>query len=501
MISKELEAKILQLHYAEKWRTGTISNQLGVHHSTVRRVIMQEGHRTSQPPRVRKVDPYLPFIIEILEKYPSITASRLYDMVSERGYPGKPSQFRAIISEIRPRKQSEAYHRLKTLPGEQAQVDWGHFGRISCGNTSRPLMGFVIVLSYSRAIFLRFFLSQNLGSFLHGHEMAFRWFGGVSRVCLYDNLKSVVLERTGQAIRFNPHFLDYASHCRFEARPVAIARGNEKGRTERAIRYIRSNFFSARRYKNLDDLNLQALEWCENNSLERAWPEDTRRKVRDVFNEEREKLLSLPAVPYPCEERCEVSIGKTPYARFDLNDYSVPHTMVKKTLVVRASIDTVRILDADKVVAEHQRSYERHKQIEKREHIERLTLEKREASEHRKTNTLSNAVPSSKELLEQAVQKGLPLRSVSRELLELMHTYGSEALEAATKEALSNNAAHPHAVRHILERIQKQAGESPSLPLNLPDDPRVKGLTVKTHKLSNYDTLLENSDGKDKSSK
>ncbi|HEY3494901.1 MAG TPA: IS21 family transposase, partial [Polyangiaceae bacterium] len=126
-----------------------------------------------------------------------------------------------------------------TLPGEQGQVDWGHFGKVQIGAATRTLWAFVMVLSWSRHIFLRFYLSAAMPSFLRGHVDAFRFFGGVPRVLLYDNLKSAVLERVGQAIRFHPTLLELSAHYLYEPRPVAPARGNEKGRVERAIRYVR----------------------------------------------------------------------------------------------------------------------------------------------------------------------------------------------------------------------------------------------------------------------
>jgi len=500
MINKELEIEILRLFHAEKWHVGTISRQLGIHHSVVRRVLEQEGKVREKQRRPRLVDPYVPFIVETLEKYPKLTASRLYQMIKERGYTGSPSRFRGIVAELRPAQHVEAYLRLKTLPAEQAQVDWGHFGRLQCGAASRALMAYVMVLSYSRAIFVRFFLSQNLSSFLYGHQFAFEWFGGISRVCLYDNLKSVVLERIGNAIRFNPQFMEFAGHYKFQPRPVAVRRGNEKGRVERAIRYIRSNFFAARRFKDLEDLNQQALQWCESHALERRWPEDHRLTVGEVFLEEKKQLMPLPENPYPCDERAEVSIGKSPYARFDLNDYSVPHTLVQKFLVVRASFDIVRICDADQVVAVHQRCYDRARQIENPAHIEELRRAKTAAGEHRRTSILADAAPASSKLLEQLAKRSLPLARVTSELEELLYAYGACALDDAISEALANNAAHMHAVRHILERSRREQGKSPALPLSLPDDPRVKNLTIKPHSLTTYDNFLEQEDDEDSSS-
>ena len=124
-ITPELEAKILRYHHVEKWLVGTIAHQLGVHHTTVDRVLSQAGlPKAARPARPSLVDPFVPFVVETLEKFPTLTASRLFEMVRERGYAGGPDHFRHLVAHYRPRPQPEAYHRLKTLPGEQAQVDW-----------------------------------------------------------------------------------------------------------------------------------------------------------------------------------------------------------------------------------------------------------------------------------------------------------------------------------------------------------------------------------------
>ncbi len=227
-ISQELRANILRYHHVEKWRVGTIASQLGVHHSTVKRVLSETGIAKNKVLVEQSIiDPYLSFILEQLQRFPNLTASRLYGMVVERGYPGGPDHFRQLISFYRPKTPAEAYLRLRTLAGEQAQIDWGHFGYMSIGEAKRPLMAFVMVLSYSRKIFLRFYLNARTENFLRGHELAFNYFSGVPRVALYDNLKSAVLDRKGDAIRFNPTLLSFAAHYRFEPRPCAAYRGND----------------------------------------------------------------------------------------------------------------------------------------------------------------------------------------------------------------------------------------------------------------------------------
>jgi len=302
VISREREAEILRYYHVEKWRVGTIARQIGVHHNVVKRVLAQAGLPRFGTPRPSQLDPFLPFIRQTLEKFPALTASRLYGMVRERGYQGGPDHFRHLVACYRPRPAAEAYLRLGSLPGEEAQTDWAHFGHLLIGRARRPLMAFVMVLSHSRQIFLRFFLDARMENFLRGHVAAFNTWGGVARVVLYDNLKSAVLERHGDAVRFHPTLLAFAEHYRYEPRPVAIARGNEKGRVERAIRYVRDAFFAARRFADLDDLNAQAEAWCAGEAADRRCPGQDNRRVREVFVEEAPRLLTLPEHPYPLLE-------------------------------------------------------------------------------------------------------------------------------------------------------------------------------------------------------
>jgi transposase len=206
----ERTAEILRLFHAEKWPIGTIATQLGLHHYVVRRVLKAEG-AVLAPTQLRpsRVDPYEPFIREVFAKYPRLRASRLFEMVRERGYKGSEGHFRDLVRlRFRPTPVAEAFLRLRTLPGEQAQVDWAHFGYLEIGKARRPLVAFVMVLSYSRQLFVRFYLGQAMPNFLAGHVAAFEAFGGVPRVLLYDNLKSAVTERIGDAIRFNPTLLE-----------------------------------------------------------------------------------------------------------------------------------------------------------------------------------------------------------------------------------------------------------------------------------------------------
>ena len=497
-IDKETRTEILRLYHAEKWKIGTIARQLGVHHGAVRRVLKDAEEPRQQKRRRSKLDPFIPFVKQTLADYPTLPASRLYEMARERGYQGKSeSHFREMITPLRPKPAAEAYLRLKTLPGEQAQVDWAHFGTVKIGRAERPLMGFVMVLSYSRRIFLRFYMGAVMNNFLRGHIDAFEAWQGVPREIWCDNLKSVVLERRGTAIRFNPRFLDFAAHYHFLARPVAIARGNEKGRVERAIRYIRDSFFAARQWRDIDDLNAQAEAWCEGIAADRPWPEDGSITVREAFEKERGSLLALPGDRFPVDERVEVVIGKTPYARFDKNDYSVPHTHARRTLVVMATPDEVRIIDGTDVIATHRRSFDKGACIEVPEHIAELVKKKAQARRLRAQDRLIQAAPNSERLLDEAAKRGGHLGPIVGALLRLLDEYGAAELEAGIDEALKRGVPHSNAVRLSLTRRREQQNKPPPIPVELPEDPRVRGIAVRDHDLTGYDGLAGEAEEED----
>ncbi len=490
MISRTLEAEILRLHHSEHWPIGTIATQLRVHHSTVRRVLAQaDVPMAPMTVRASIAAPYVAFIVATLTKYPTLRASRLYQMVKERGYPGAPDHFRALVAQLRPRRAAEAYLRLRTLPGDQAQVDWAHFSTLTVGRAVRPLMAFVMVLSYSRQLFLRFYLGAAMNYFIRGHVEAFLAFNSVPRVLLYDNLKSAVLERAGDAIRFNPTLLELAAHYRFEPRPVAVARGNEKGRVERAIRFVRDAFFAARSFVDLADLNAQADAWCQGTAADRLCPEDRARTVRMVFAEEQPRLLALPAHPFPTEERIAVDIGKTPYARFDLNDYTVPHSHVRRTLTVLATLETVRIFDGQTLLATHPRCFDRGQQIEVPAHLDDLVAHKRAGRAHRAQDRLHHAAPSAPALFLRAAERGAHLGVLTRGLLALLASHGALALEAAIAAALAEDAAHLGAVRHFIDAHANARGQRPPIAVVLPDDPRLHAINVRPQSLQAYDHL------------
>ena len=359
------------------------------------------------------------------------------------------------------------------MPGEQAQCDWAHFGKLTIGRALRPLMAFVMVLSYSRHLFLRFYLGAAMPYFIRGHVDAFTWFNSVPRVLLYDNLKSAVLERRDEAIRFHPTLLELAAHYRFQPRPVAPARGNEKGRVERAIRFARDAFFAARSFRDVDDLNAQAAAWCAGAAAERLCPPERSRRVREVFAEEQAHLLALPANPFPSEERLAVSVHKTPYVRFDLNDYSdpahprEPHPDRARQPRYRAH---PRWPGGDRQPPAQLSTAARRSKTPA--HVAALVADKRAARAHRAQDRLQHAAPSAQALFLRAAERGAHLGVLTRGLLQLLASHGAAALEAAIAAALAEDAAHLAAVRHFIDQHAHARGQRPPIAVALPQDPR-----------------------------
>jgi transposase len=492
MIPPEQRAEIRRLYYAEHWPINAIATALGVHHETVQRAIESERpFRPGAQIRPSALDPYKAFIAATLEQYPRLRATRLFAMLRDRGYPGSVVQVRRYVRTVRPAARAEAYLRLDTMPGEQAQVDWGNFGTIHVGRARRTLSCFVLVLSWSRALYARFALDQTLESFLRGHVEALAALGGTPRTILYDNLKSVVLERVGDHIRFHHRLLEFAGHYHFAPQPCAVARGNEKGRVERTIHYIRHSFFAARSFSSVADLNAQLARWIVETAHARPVPGGPRdRLVRDALEEERPRLLPLPEHPFVCDLVRPVVSGKTPYVRFDGNDYSIPHTLIRRPLTLVGGETVVRILDGATEVARHARSYDRGQRIEDEAHLAALAREKRRAHELRGRDRLRHACAHADAFLAALAHRDEPLARHTVALLRLLDQYGPAELDLALADALSRGAVSAPSVAHLLDQRARARRTPPPLAVVLPADPRVRDLRVTPHPLTAYDALL-----------
>ena len=494
MIDSDTRAQIRHWFYAEHWKIGTIAQQLSLHPDAVRNAIESNRFHRAQSLRACLTDPYLPFIRQTLDQYPQLRATRLYQMLQPRGYRGSVVQLRRAVANLRP-YHPEPFLRLQLFPAEQAQVDWAHFGEVVVGRARRRLSCFVITLSYSRALYLEFFFDQTMENFLRGHVHAFQTWSGLPRVILHDNLRSAVLERRGNQIHFHPRLLELCAHYHCVARPCQVRAGNQKGRVERAIRYVRESFWAGRAFTTLEECNRQALNWRDQIAHQRPWPGDDRRTVAEVFAEEQARLLPLPAHPFPTDLVQPIHSAKSIYIRFDRNDYSIPPQAVGRPLTLVASDTMVRILDGAQEIARHRRSYDRHQAVLDPEHQQTLLQLKRKALHSTPSGRLALLVPESEVFLDVAFARGESAGSQTTQLLKLLELYGAAALRLAIREALQRDTPRASSVAFLL---RKQQQNKPSLAaIDLSRHPEAQAIDVQPHDLETYDDLACHNDDPD----
>lgn len=490
MISPENRARIRRYFYAEHWKIGTIARELNVHPDAVRNAIESSRFNVTQPMRASITDPYMEFVRQILDQHPRLRATRIHQMIRERGYTGSVIQLRRAVAQLRPPSR-EPFLRLQSFPAEQAQVDWAHFGHVAVGRARRALSCFVITLSWSRALYLEFFFDQTMENFLRGHVHAFEDWAGQPRVILYDNLRSAVVERRGNEIHFNPRLIELCAHYHFATRACQVRAGNQKGRVERAIRYVRESFWAGRVFTTLAECNRQALVWRDQVAHGRRWPGDDKRTVAEVFAEEQARLLAPPAHRFPTELVIPVRSAKTIYVRFDLNDYSIPPEAVGRQLTLAASDTEIRILDGTVEIARHRRTYDRGQMVLDPAHQQALLKAKRNAFDVSPTGRLSAAAPESKTLIDLAFAQGESAGSQTAQLLKLLDEYGSAALRRAIAEALERNTPRASSVAFLLRRQQRSS--APRLTVDLSHHPEAQSVDVRPHDLETYDELARHS--------
>jgi transposase len=490
VIDLETLTRIRQLYYGEHWRVGTIAAELGLHHATVERVLRDET-QVKPVPRPSRFDPFSSFARELLEKHPRLRATRLWQMLRERGCTLSVRQVREKVRQLRPAPR-EAFLVRRVFPAEEAQVDWASFGHVVIGAARRALSAFVLTLTYSRWIFLRFFLDQSLENFLRGHVYAFVDLAGCPRHLLYDNLRSAVAQRHGDAVRFNTRLLELASHYHFAPRACAPARGSDKGAVERSVRYIRDSFFAARSFGSVDELNRQALVWRDEIAGARRWVGDDRKTVAEAFREEAVHLLPLPTHPFETDLVVPVRSEKTIYVRFDLNDYSIPPEAVGRSLTLVASERSVRVLDGIAEIVRHQRSYDR--KVEDPAHVEALLAIKQRAHGSTANARLIGAIPTAEALLEACFKRGESIAVVTQKLLLLLDDYGPAELRAAVDEALARGTPHVSSIVFLLARRRRTAQRRLTPTVDLSRRPDLKDLYVKPHSPETYDELTRRDD-------
>jgi transposase len=485
-VSKAVAAEIRRLYFAEHWKRGTISTQLGIHYDVVVRVLGDFGPKAGSPrPDARVLEPYIPFVDETLARHPRLLATRVYDMIKERGYDGSLRTLRRYVREARPTPKNEAFLRVETLPGEQAQVDWAHVGALTILGSTRPLWAFVIVLAYSRAMWGELVLDMGIESLRRSLLRASEYFGGSPRKWLFDNAKTVVIERAGDAVRFHPTLLDLAAQMHVQPALCAPRRPQDKGKVERAIRYLKERFFPARTFHSAAHGNAQLLEFIDLTAHQRPHPRWPERRVIDVFDEERPRLLALPS---PLPELATVGpipVDNSGFVKLDANRYSVPSIYAKRTLTLEADDLTLRFLDGGNEVARHERSWGRHQVFERKEHRAALVAEKRAARDLKGRDRLRVEVPEIEPLIVRWVDAGRNIGSMISSTIGLLDAYGAAVLREAVVDMLARGV-HDRGAMAILCEQQRKRLERPA-PVVVDLGPHVIERDVIPHDLGGYD--------------
>ena len=348
---------IMELHRQGLSPTA-IARQLGIDRKTVRKYIalgLEPPTYGPRTPRPKSTDAFLPYLRERLVAYPGLTAVRLWRELRERGHEGGYTAVKRAVQELRPDPVRPFEVRFETPPGAQAQVDLARFEVTFTDEpgTRRVVWLFSMVLGYSRLIWARFVVYQDLGSVLRCHVAAFEAFGGAPREILYDRMKTAVLgEDVDGLVVYNRGLLDLARHFGFQPKACRPYRPKTKGKVERPFRYVREDFFLARSFRNLDDLNVQLRHWLDTVANPRVHA-TTRQVVNESFAEEKSALAPLPLLPYRAVLRLERRISHEGMISVGGNTYSVPDTARRRVLEVHSMIDEIRILEAGVLIASH----------------------------------------------------------------------------------------------------------------------------------------------------
>jgi hypothetical protein len=389
------------------------------------------------------------------------------------------------VRQVRPPTRP-AYLTLHFEPGECVQVDWGHAGVVHVGNTRRRLSVFVMVLCYSRMLYVEFTLTQSMEQFLGCHQNGFDYFGGSVRRVMVDNLKSAVLSHpAGQPAVLNPRYLDFANHYGFEVRACNVGAANEKGRVENGVRYVKSNFLRGLELDAFAPINPAARHWLDHVANVREHGETHRRPI-DRFEEERPKLLPLPLAPYDVGAGRPVPASSRFRVVLDTNRYSVPSEYAGARLILRVYPDKLLIYHQHHLIAEHARSYERRRDFLHPDHERKLLARRRKGREQQLLMQLMRISARAEELIQGLQQRRLNPAHHIRKIVALAEIYGHDELARAIEDALEYQAFSCEYIANILGQRARRLPEPGALHLTRRED--LLELDLPDPDLSIYDT-------------
>lgn len=490
-MNAETWAEIRRLHLIEGISKRKIARLMRMDKKTVRRALLMEEYkpRASSFRRPSKLDPYKKDIEEFIKRYGSVNTMRIYEEIKKQGYTGKITILRDYLSGVKNSKY-EAYIRIETLPGEQAQVDWADCGSIKIGEYTRRLSCFVMVLSYSRLMYLEFTLSQRLEDFLRCHVNAFRFFKGIPSKILYDNLKSVVLARFGREIRFNPKFEVFRGYYLFKAMPCNPGMGNEKGRVESGIKYVKRNFLFGRIFMSFSDIKAQSIIWRDKTANVRIHG-TTHKSPIDLYELEKDKLMPLPERDYDTTITIGVKSTKDCRVKFDTNTYSVPFEYASKELTLKATPDEVMIYRDVSLLAFHRRSYEKYLAIENPKHYEGLLEMKKKARKYKMRDAFLGLDKVCEEYFKGMVNSELNISHHMEKILNMVEVYGKKEVLSAITHALKYSAFGCDYIKNIILRGRAKSGHKKIIgPISIIGSDEFKNASVEERDLDLYDNLF-----------
>ena len=449
--NSERNAEVLRLALLEGMSIRKISCRLQLSRKTVRKLLGRHKPAVRPGPRPRGsiLDPYRSAIRKMLDETPELLAPAVLERLRPLGYQGGVSVLRDLLRTMRPGKEREAFATLDFAPGSAMQVDWADFG-FALPGVPRRVSAFIAVLCYSRLLYIEFTLSQAFGAFLRCMERCVRFFGGLTTVDIFDNMKTVVLEHSRIRTVFNPKFLEYARSRGFSVRACNVRRANEKGRVERPVGFVRRRFWPGRHPHDLLDLNRQATTWRDDFANNRIH-EETGKVPSLVFEHEERRLLKpVPDTPFDTDDIEGAAVTKTHRVRFDRNRYTVPWRLVSQQVLIRANDDSVAVFLGPKQVALHQRCWDIGQDIQHPSH-EKSLLE-------RKPRAARGHLPPALAPLDELGERYFKIfaatsRSVHREctrLVWLVELFGLPATSSAITEVMQTGHVGAEYVEYVL---------------------------------------------------
>jgi len=469
MINYETYCKIRDCHERERLTIAQIARVLDVHAQTVAKWVKRSQFRARQSaPRTSRLDPFKAQIVRLLETHP-YSAQQIFQRLREEGFEGGFTILKDYVRKVRPVRR-EAFLKLSFAPAECAQVDWGEYGSIGVGSTRRRLSFFIMVLCYSRLMYVEFTVSQTMEHFLAAHEHAFAAFHGIPARLMIDNLKSAVLQRVvGEAPVFNPRYLDFSRHWGFEITPCNVRAGNEKGRVENGVGYVKKNFLNGLDFLDFSAVNPAAQVWLDTIANVRIHRETHQRPV-DLFKEEEPRLRPLNPMRYDIARIEDQRASKQFRVTLDTNRYSVPAEYASQRVTLKATPDWVCVYHQDKLIARHVRSYDRRKDLEDPDHPKALLAQRRNAREQRLLMRFLSLSRHAQVYYEGIEQRRLNPRHHLRKIVALSEIYGVDAIDRAIQDGIAFHAYSCEYIANILEMRARAHPEPGALHLTRRQD-------------------------------